>query len=136
MKRSSAESLSSLESLRLPVSLFHRVKSGKITLFSNETEAFQISVSEKGLDIDTLDENVLMDLFDAIKIRKSFLEQLEKIRNLAVALKNEELTITFSIEGNRVLTIGNNTSPKLSKFLMRTDAIEINNLGKLMKLLL
>ena len=136
MKRSSAESLSSLESLRLPVSLFHRVKSGKITLFSNETEAFQISVSEKGLDIDALDENVLMDLFDAIKIRKSFLEQLEKIRNLAVALKNEELTITFSIEGNRVLTIGNNTSPKLSKFLMRTDAIEINNLGKLMKLLL
>ena len=128
--------MSSLESLRLPVSLFHRIKSGKIILSSNEIEAFQIRASEKGLDIDAVHKNVLMDLFDALKIRKIFLKQLEQIRNFAEALKNEELTITFSIEGDRVLTVGYNTSPKLSQLLMRTDSIEINNLGKLMKLLL
>jgi hypothetical protein len=52
---------------------------------------------------------------------------------MASELKDEGLTITVSYQGDRVFTVGSDANPKLSR-LVTGNAIEINNLGKLIEL--
>jgi len=98
--------------------------------------AFKLNATENTVDIDAVSQDFLKDLISDLMGRKSFREQLEQLKTIAEDLKQEGLTITFSIEGDRVLLIGKDAKPKLANIVTRTKAIEIRNLRKLMKLLL
>jgi hypothetical protein len=49
-------------------------------------------------------------------------------------LKDEGLTITLSYQGERLVTIGAEAKPTLSRLVTGTSAVEINNLRKLLEL--
>ena len=123
------------KSLRLPVWLFHGLKSGEITLFSNKTAVVRLSASENVVDIDAINQQFLKDLFNNMKSGKPLLEQVKQLKTIAEDLRKEGLTVTISIEGDQVLSIGKDAKPKLSKVITGTNAVEINNIMKLIKFL-
>jgi hypothetical protein len=49
-------------------------------------------------------------------------------------LKDEGLTVTLSYKGDLLVTIGSEAKSKFSRLVTRTDAVEINNLRKLVEL--
>lgn len=98
--------------------------------------AFQLNARENTIDIDAVNQDFLKELISDLIGRKSFWEQLKQLKTIAEDLGKEGLTITFSIEGDRVLLMGRNAKPKLSNVVTGTNTIEIGNLRKLMKILL
>ena len=124
------------KSLRLPVWLFHGLKSGEIILFSNETAVVRLSASENVVDIEAVNQQFLKDLVSVMKSGKPLLGQVKQLKTVAEDLRNEGLTVTISIEGDQVLAMGKEAKPKLSKVITGTNAIEINNMQKLLKFLL
>jgi hypothetical protein len=123
-------------SLRLPVWLFHGLKSGEIILFSNKTAVVRLSASENVVDIDAANQQFLKDLVSIMKSGKPLLGQVKQLKTIAEDLRKEGLTVTISIEGDQVLAIGKDAKPKLSKVITGTNAVEINNMMKLIKFLL
>ena len=56
------------------------------------------------------------------------------LRDIAKELKDEGVTITISYRGDVLVTIGSEAKPKFSRILTRTNAVEIKNIRKLIKL--
>ena len=50
-------------------------------------------------------------------------------------MKEEGLTFTLSFKGDRLVTIGLEAKPTLSRLVTGTSAVEINNLRKLLELI-
>jgi len=66
---------------------------------------------------------------------KSTLEKLKMLKNLAEELKQDKLTITVSHKGQTVLTLGYEAKPTISQIATGTNAIEVNNMIELIKLI-
>jgi hypothetical protein len=120
----------------MPIWLFHGLKSGKIILFSNNTAAVRLSATENVVDIDAVNQQFLKDLLSIIKSGQPLLEQVKQLKTIAEDLRKEGLKVTISIEGDQVIAMGKDAKPKLSKVIIGTNAIEINNMQKLIKFLL
>jgi len=65
---------------------------------------------------------------------KSIKGKFTQLKDIAVELKDEGLTVTISYQGALVLTVDSEANPKFSRLVTRTNAIEINNLRKLIGL--
>jgi hypothetical protein len=86
------------------------------------------------IDIDAIDKEFLKDVVGNMGDGKSIGNRINQLKDLAAELQNEGLTITISIKGDLVITIGSDAKPKISQIITRTNAIEINNLRKLVEL--
>ena len=69
---------------------------------------------------------------DAEKL-SSFSQLLTSLKNLAKELRNQKTTITISFKGEKVITMGSDAKPNLSKLITRTADVEINSLKRLIK---
>jgi hypothetical protein len=65
----------------------------------------------------------------------SIRSRLAQLRDIAGELKDEGLTVTLSFKGDRLVTIGVEAKPTLSRLVTGTGAVEINNLRKLLGLI-
>jgi len=65
---------------------------------------------------------------------KSFLKKFSYLKNIAEELKNENVTITVSYKGIVVLTLGSDAKTNLSRLIIGTKDIQINNLRKLIQM--
>jgi hypothetical protein len=63
------------------------------------------------------------------------LEQACPARGITEELKEEGLTFIPSFKGDRLVTIGLEAKPTLSRLITGTSAVEINNLRKLLELI-
>ena len=119
--------------MQLPTWLSHVVKSGEVTLFTGDEEALQVKAGNKKIELGIDSKEFLKDIVDSAGVG-SIRDKLAQLKDIAAELKDEGLTITLSYHGDRLITIGAEAKPKFSRLVTRTDALEINNLRKLLKL--
>jgi hypothetical protein len=120
--------------VQLPTWLGRTIKSGEVTLFTGDAEALQIKAGDNRLDLSVADKEFLKDVLASAGGKTSIKGKLDQLKNVALELKNEGLTITLSYKGDRLVTIGLDANPKFSRLITGTDAVEINNFGKLIAL--
>ena len=120
--------------MQLPTQLGHIIKSGAVTLSARNKEALKMRAENNRIDIDAIDKEFLRDVVGNMGDGKSIGNRINQLKDLAQELQNEGLTITISIKGDLVITVGSDAKPKISQIITRTNAIEINNLRKLVEL--
>jgi hypothetical protein len=120
--------------VQLPTWLSHVVKSGEVTLFTDDREALQIKAEDNKIDLNAANEEFLKEVVGTAGAGGSIRSKLAQLKDIADELKDEGLTVTLSYKGYRLVTIGAEAKPKFSRLVTRTNAVEINNLRKLLEL--
>jgi enterochelin esterase-like enzyme len=120
--------------VQLPTQLGHIIKSGVVTLSTGNKEALKMKAENNKIDINAIDKAFLKDVIGNMGDGKSIGNMLNQLKGLAEELQNEGLTITVSYKGDLVITVGSGAKPKISRIITRTNAVEINNLRKLVEL--
>ena len=118
--------------------LVHALKSGEASLFTDGMKTLQLKVENKKIDVNLMNKELLKDILRVgVEAKgKSPLGRLTQLKNIAKELKRDGLTITISHKGCILLTLGSGANPTLSQVVTRTNAIEINNLSKLIRLVI
>ena len=120
--------------MQLATWLGHIVKSGEVTLSTGDVEALQIKAEDNKIELSIADKEFLKDVLGSAGGGTSIRSKLAQLKSIAVELKDEGLTVTLSYKGDLLVTIGLEAKPKFSRLVTRTDAVEINNLRKLIEL--
>ena len=120
--------------MQLSTLLGHIVKSGEVTLFTGDEEALQVKAEDNKIELSVDSKEFLKDVVDSAGGGGSIRDKIAQLKDIAVELKDEGLTITLSYQGDRLVTIGAEAKPMLSRLVTRTSAVEINNLRKLLEL--
>lgn len=120
--------------MQLPTWLSHVVKSGEVTLFTGDAEALQVKAEDNKIELSIANKEFLKDVVDSAGGGASIRSKLAQLKSIAGELKDKGLTVTLSYKGDRLVTIGSEAKPKFSRLVTRTDAVEINNLRKLLEL--
>lgn len=120
--------------MQLPTWLGHVVKSGEVTLFTDDEEALQIKAEDNKIDLNAANKKFLKDVVGSAGSGASIRSKLAQLKDIADELKDEGLTVTLSYKGDRLVTIGAEAKPTFSRLVTRTNAVEINNLRKLLEL--
>ncbi|MBN1245495.1 hypothetical protein JXA31_07875 [Candidatus Bathyarchaeota archaeon] len=120
--------------MQLPTWLSHVVKSGEVTLFTGDEKALQVKAEDNKIELSVASKEFLKDVVDSAGGGASIRSKLAQLKDIAGELKDEGLTITLSYRGDILVTIGSEAKPKFSRLVTRTDAVEINNLRKLLEL--
>jgi hypothetical protein len=115
------------------------LKSGKVTVFTNNAEALEIKAADKKIDIKALNKKIVKNIlatstaesskgiYGAATQIKTVRSNLGMLRGVAEELSEAGITVTFSYKDKVVVTLGSEANPKLSKIATGTKAIEINN---------
>ena len=120
--------------MQLATWLGHVIKSGEVTLITGDVEALQIKAEDNKIELSIADKEFLKDVLGSAGGGTSIRSKLAQLKSIAVELKDEGLTVTLSYKGDLLVTIGLEAKPKFSRLVTRTDAVEINNLRKLIEL--
>jgi hypothetical protein len=126
------------------------LKSGKVTVSTNNVEALEITAANKKININAVNKKFLKETLAATReensegirgsIRgrvgqiKSARSSLGMLKDVAEELSEAGITVTLSYKGDLVVTMGSQASPKLSSIATGTKAIEINSLRKLVEM--
>lgn len=127
------------------------LKSGKVTVSTNNTEELEINIDNKKIDIEAINKDFLKEMLSGIrqydekedahkgkKTRfggiKTARNTLNVVKDFAEDLRGAGVTVTLSYKGGVVATIGAGASPKMSSLATGTKAIEINSPRKLIEL--
>jgi len=121
--------------VQLPTWLGHVIKSGAVTLSTGDVEALQIKAENNKIDVNIDSKEFLKDALGSAGTGGSIRSMLAQLRSIAEDLKDEGLTVTLSFKGDRLVTIGLEAKPTLSRLVTGTGAVEINNVGKLLELI-
>ncbi len=119
--------------MQLPTWLGHVVKSGEVTLFTDDEEALQIKAENNKIELSIANKEFLKDVVGSAGSGGSIRSKLAQLKDIADELKDEGLTVTLSFKGDRLVTIGAEAKPTFSRLVTRTNAVEINNLRKLLE---
>jgi hypothetical protein len=120
--------------VKFPTWLGHIIKSGEVTLFTDNKEAFQLRAQNDKIQLNAVNKEFLKTAIGSMGTRRSMMASLTQLKAIAAELKNEGLTVAISYKGELILTVGSEANPKFSGIVTGTDAIEINSLRKLIEL--
>lgn len=122
--------------LEIAIGLIQTLKQGEITLQTNGAESFLVQTENNKTDLDFAQKDIFKDLlsFEAKAEEESIPERLKILGDFAEKLKEKGLTITISHQKQIILTLGKEAHPTISPMVTGTNAIEINNLIELAKL--
>ena len=119
------------------LTLLSRVlKTGEVAVSANNEDFLQLTVNTNRIDLNIVDKRFLKSLLKDSRRIKSFRDLIRQLRNTAEELRSEGVTITISFDGVTVLTLGSEAKPRFSKWITRTEEIEINNLRKLIQIVI
>ena len=121
--------------MQLQTWLGHVVKSGKVTLYIEDAEALQVKTEDNKIDMSITNKKFLKDVMGIAESGASIWSRLAQLKGIAGELKEKGLTFTLSFKGDRLVTIGLEAKPTLSRLVTGTSAVEINNLRKLLELI-
>ena len=110
------------------------LKSGSVTVSAGDVEALQLSVTNKKIDLNITNKEILKTALEGGKKKSSLLDMLGLLKGMAKELKDEGYTITISYQGKTAMTLGLEASSSFSRLVTRTNAVEINNLRKLLQM--
>ena len=111
------------------------LKSGTINISAKEEKLFQLTASNNTIDINILEKKMVQELVKDAENISSFRHLLTLLKNMAGELGIQETTVRISFKGEKVITIGSDAKPKLSKLITGTADLEINSLKRLIKML-
>lgn len=120
--------------MQLPTRLGHIVRFGEVTLFTGDVKALQMKTEDDKIELKIADKEFLKDALDSVGSDSSISSKLAQLKSITVELKDVGLTVTLSLWGDRLVTMRLEAKPKFSRLVTRTDAMEINNLRKLIEL--
>lgn len=120
--------------MQFPTWISQVLKSGEVTVSTGDVKVLQLRAEDKKIDLNIVDKEFLKMALDGGTERRSLLDLLGLLKNIAKELKDEGYTITISYQGKTAVTLGSEAAPNLSQLVTRTNAIEINNLGKLLQM--
>ena len=121
--------------MQLPTWLSHVVKSGEVTLSTGEVEALQVKADGNKIELNIADKGFLKEVMGSAGAGGSVRSMLAQLRSIAGELKDEGLTVTISYKGDRLVTIGLEAKPTFSQLVTGTSAVEINNMRRLLELI-
>ena len=120
--------------MQLPTWLSHIVKSGEATLSTGDAEVLQIKAGDNEIQLSVKDKKFFKEVLGSIGGEASVLRKLDLLKSIASELKDEGLTVTLCYKDDCLVTIGLEAKPTFSRLVTRTDAVEINNLRKVIEL--
>ncbi len=126
-------------------------ESGKVTLSTNNKEAFEVVAVNKSINVNLKDKVFIKDLIaserkgsknintpetvrESPQMVKTAMSMRETLIDTANELEQAGITITLSYEADLVATVGAQASAGISRLVTGTKAIEINSLPKLIEL--
>lgn len=127
------------------------LQSGKVTVFTNDVKDAEINIMNKKIDVNAVNKEFIKDTLNSVRkgdkkkgmrarIKgsisgiKTATDTLDMFKDIAEEMRNAGLTVTFSYEGDKIITIGADANPKISSIATGTKAIEINSTRKLIEL--
>ena len=110
------------------------LKSGAVTVSAGDVKALKLRVGNKKIDLNIVDKGVLKMALEGGTEKNSLRGMLGLLKNAAKELKDEGYTITISYQGETVMTLGSEASSSISRLVTRTNAVEINNLRRLLQM--
>lgn len=127
------------------------LKSGKITVSTNNKEELEINIENKKINVEAINKDFLKEVLSAIRQSKktedakegkstrfggikTVTDMLDFAKDIAEDLRNAGITVMLSYKGGTVVTLGADASPKILTFATGTKAIEINSPRKLIEL--
>ena len=123
--------------MQLPTWLGNVNITGELTLSTDNKEALHVKAENKRINLDALDKEFVKKVLGSIQGGKSggnsIRRNLNQIKSIAEELRDDGLTVTVSYKGKRVVTVGADAKPKISRIVTGTNAIEINSLRKLIE---
>ena len=122
-----------MKGVQLPTWLGHVIKSGDLTISTDDKKALHLKAGNKKIDLNVVDKKFAKDIVGSLGGRTSIRRSLDQAKSIAGELRDEGLTISVSYKGGRVVTLGADAKPKISRVLTG-NAIEINSLRKLIEL--
>jgi hypothetical protein len=135
--------------------LAESIKSGKIKVSQNNTEALEITAQDKKIDVNAKDKEFIQDIISSVRKDKEDdkpqkgvigtigrgVAGLRTVRNvqpmvkeIAEDLQREGMTVTLSFKGNTVITIGSEADSKFTRLLLGTKSVEVNSIRKLVEM--
>ena len=119
--------------MQLPTWLGHIVKSGAVTLSTGNVEALQVKAEDNRIELSIAGKEFLKDVMGSAGSGASIRSRLAQLKGIAEDLKAEGLTVTLSYKGDLLITLGAEAKPTFSHIVTGTNAVEINNLRKLLE---
>ena len=120
--------------MKFPTWISQVLKSGAVTVSAGDVKAFQLSVENKKIDLNIVDKDVLKKALEGGAKMNTLRGMLGLLKNAAKELKDEGYTVTVSYQGEIVMTLGLEASSSFSRLVTRTNAVEINNLRRLLQM--
>ena len=120
--------------MKFPTWISQVLKSGAVTVSAGDVEALKLRVENKKIDLNIVDKEVLKMALEGGTEKSSLRDMLGLLKNAAEELKDEGYTITISYQGETVITLGSEASSSFSRLVTRTNAVEINNLRRLLQM--
>lgn len=138
--------------MQLTTLLAETIKSGKITVSQNNTEALEITAQDKNININAKDKEFIKEIIssarkgttredDAEGVKKSSFggikaarEMMPLVKDIVEDLCREGVTIMISYKGDKVVTIGRGANSKLTRFITKTKGVEVNSPLKLLEM--
>lgn len=122
---------------QIPLWLFQTFKSGEINLLTSGKKDLQLRIEKRTISLNLIRKELLkyMLSLEANPEEASILSMLTQLKNTAEKLKQNGLTITISYKDQIILTLGAEANPTLSKLITRTDAIQVNDITRLIEVI-
>ncbi len=90
---------------------------------------------ERLLEIDFLDKKLLKSLIHNHGVKESMQQSFQQLQTIAKELRDSNLTMKISYQGDTVLLLGEEAKPSFSKIVTGTNTIEFINIPRLLQLL-
>jgi hypothetical protein len=122
---------------QIPLWLFQTFKSGEIDLLTSGKENLQLRIENRRISLNLIRKELLKYIL-SLEVKPeetSILRMFTQLKNTAEKLKQNGLTITISHKNQIILTLGAEANPTLSKLITRTNAIQVNDLTKLIEII-
>jgi hypothetical protein len=140
--------------LLLTTFLAESIKSGKIKISQNDTEALEITAKDKKIDVNAKNKEFIKDILSSVQkngdgtAQKGVIGTIERgvnglrtvrnvqpmVKEIAEDLHREGVTVTISFKGDTVITMGSEANSNLTRFLLGTKSVEINSVRKIVEM--
>jgi hypothetical protein len=116
--------------LQLITSSLKTLRSGGLTIKSNDFKIVELKIDENEIAIDLQNLDTVKDLVKPLrkatskseeKEKQSILDILKSVKNFSKELKNQKMTINIKETGDSILVIGEKAKPRLSRLVLGSN---------------
>jgi hypothetical protein len=119
------------------LAVLQRLRQGEVSLRINAIESLQLTIENDKIHLNFLQREHLKALLqlEPEMEKESIFQKLIALKKMAENLREKGFTIIISYKNRKILTLGYAAKPTISQIVTETNAIEVNNLVELLKLI-